>query len=149
MVKNTKLYSGYSGCDKCAQHGAYVDRRMTYPDIYQLELRTDSSFREQSDEAHHKGYSPFCDLPIDMIKTFSVDYMHCVCLGVTKRLLKMWTTNDGVSRGVRMSASQIAEVSKRLIDLRPFIPKIFARKPRSLLSWKGSREQSIDFLRCT
>ena len=54
-----------------------------------------------------------------MINTFIVDYMHQACLGVMGRLLLLWI------RGPRV-------VSRRLKDLKPSIPQIFARKPRRL-----------------
>ena len=54
-----------------------------------------------------------------MINTFLVDYMHQACLGVMGRLLLLWI------RGSRV-------VSRRLKDLKPSIPQIFARKPRRL-----------------
>jgi hypothetical protein len=71
MVKATKLYSGYAGCDKCCQRGTWVGR-MTYPEVV-TELRTDSSFRNKSQKEHHHGVSPFCELPIDMVKSFPLD----------------------------------------------------------------------------
>ena len=63
-----------------------------------------------------------------MTTTFSVDYMHQACLGVMRRLLLLWIRGP---RAVKMSAGQ-ADVSSKLSDLKPFIPKVFARKPRGL-----------------
>ena len=66
---------------------------MTFPKCSSLNLRTDESFRLGSDPLHHKGESPFekDSLHIDMIFSFPLDYMHLVCLGVMKMLLKFWT----------------------------------------------------------
>ena len=36
--------------------------RMTYPHMAQLELQTDLTFRNNDDEEHHKGISPFLQL---------------------------------------------------------------------------------------
>ena len=90
-------------------------------------LRTGKSFHERLDEGHHKDHSHFCDLPIDMINNYSVDYIDSVGLGITKRSLRFWTTSDGVPKAVRMSSLQVAEVSSRLIEIGPFMPKVFAR----------------------
>ena len=137
LVKGTKLCSGYFGCDKCAQKGIWVGR-VTYPQVNHLELRTDISFREQIQEEHHRFLSPFCNLPVDMVKKFPIDYMHQLCLGVMRKLLLVWIRGN---RSVKMSAGQVEAVSKKLVELKPFVPRIFARKPRSLLEvdrWKAT-----------
>ena len=51
-------------------------------------LRTDTSFRNREDEDHHTGRSILQALPIDMVKCFPLDYMHLVCLGVIRKLLR-------------------------------------------------------------
>ena len=61
LIKYVKLYSGLHGCDKCSQRRHYVGR-MTYPHMAQLELQTDLTFRNNDDEEHHKGISPFLQL---------------------------------------------------------------------------------------
>lgn len=128
FVKGTKLFSGYFGCDKCCQKGLWIGR-LVYPESTNLELRTDQSFRTQSQGQHHHVESPFCQLDIDMIKKFPVDYMHQVCLGVTKKLLLLWLRG---SRNVRISATQINEVSRRLMLMKNSVPNDFVRKPRGL-----------------
>ena len=137
LVKGTKLCSGYFGCDKCAQKGMWVGR-VTYPQVNDLQLRTDLSFREQNQEEHHRFLSPFCNLPVDMVKKFPIDYMHQLCLGVMRKLLLVWIRGN---RGVKMSAGQVETVSHKLLELKPFVPCTFARKPRSLLDvdrWKAT-----------
>ena len=75
LIKQTKLYSGYQGCDKCSQEGLY-DGRMTFPEIGHTP-RTNESFRIRKHPQHHIGQSPLEDLNIDMCTDFPVDYMHC------------------------------------------------------------------------
>ncbi|KAK0133110.1 hypothetical protein N1851_031514 [Merluccius polli] len=136
FVKNVKLCSGYYGCDRCMQRGEWHDK-VTYQEI-ECATRTDESFRQQRQSEHHRGSTPFVNLPIDMIRSFPVDYMHQACLGVMKRLLVCWCRGQ---KGWRMSATQIDEVSRRLIALKHFIPSTFARKPRGLQElerWKAT-----------
>ena len=86
FVKGNKLYSGYYGCDKCAQKRYWIGR-MTYQDVNALSLRTNETFRSALNPEHHNHPSPFCDLAeekLDMIKQFPLDYMHQVCLEVSK-----------------------------------------------------------------
>ena len=138
MVKCTKLYSGYYGCDRCEQRGEYNDGKVTFPGFDNLPLRTDTTFRAQSNKEHHHSVSPFCKLPVDMIANFPLDYMHQTCLGVMKRMLNVWIRGR---RQNRFSAQQKEIVSARLILLQKHIPNLFARKPRSLDEvdyWKAS-----------
>ena len=137
MVKSIKLYSGYYGCDKCAQEGVYLGR-ITYQETHDLELRTDATFRNQTNQQHHHNISPLTRVPIDMVKDFPVDYMHQVCLGVQKRFLLAWIRGK---KEVRISSTQAQEISQRLLSLKHCIPNIFARKPRGLEEvdwWKAT-----------
>ena len=137
LVEGTKLCSGYFGCDKCKQKGLWIGR-VTYPLVKGVDLRTDASFRQQEDEEHHHSTSPFCNLPIDMIKTFPIDYMHQLCLGVMRKLVLTWMRGK---REVKMSAGQVETISNKLVDLKSCIPNTFARKPRSLSDvdrWKAT-----------
>lgn len=61
---------------------------MTYPEVDNLNLRTDQSFRECWQPEHHQEekISPFSVLPVDMVKSFPIDYMHQSCLGVMTKI---------------------------------------------------------------
>lgn len=136
MVKCTKQFSGYYGCDKCCQKGIYVGR-VTYPEC-DSPMRDDESFRSHLNEEHHNGDSPFCNLPIDMVKCFPIDYMHQSCLGVMKRLLLCW--NGGLKKA-KLSVSQKAMVNMRLSMFRQCATSDFTRKPRTLddlTHWKAT-----------
>lgn len=140
-MKKIKQYSGYFGCDKCTQKGTWVSRRVTYPEVDNLTLRTNETFRAEMarrQENEAMSVSPFLTLPLDMVQQFPVDYMHQACLGVMKKLITEWIRGD---RKVRMSAGQIKEVTQRLLSLRKVIPNCFARKPRNLEDidrWKAT-----------
>lgn len=86
MIKKIKGHSGYHGCGRCKQRGVWVDNRVVYLEFENLLPRTDEEFRNRIDVHHHHpvashGTSPLLPLPIDMIMSFSIDYMHNVCLG--------------------------------------------------------------------
>ena len=139
MIKAVKQFSGYYGCDKCTQEGVWL-QRMTYPNVDSFEKRTDASFRHQLQPQHHHDSSPFIKLPIDMIKQFPVDYMHQVCLGVMRRLMKIWFRGRARDE-TSVSADTIDVINGRLNELRRHVPDDFARKPRSLNDlehWKAT-----------
>ncbi len=60
---------------------------LTFPELDDVFLRTDATFRNQVHKNHHKGRSPLLHLKINLISSFPLDYMHLVFLGVFKRLL--------------------------------------------------------------
>jgi hypothetical protein len=138
MVLATKLFNGYYGCERCSQKGEWYGR-VTYQDTENLVLRTNESFRLQTQKGHHQGLSPLTLLPtMDMVKDVSIDYMHQACLGTMRRLLVTWTSG---SRATRLSAGQVAQISEKLVALRPSIPNCFVRKPRGLEElqrWKAT-----------
>lgn len=87
MARATKGHTGYYGCGRCKERGAWVENRLVYLNTDNLVERTDAEFRNRTDEEHHlpertAGVSPFLPLPIDMVTSFPLDYMHCCCLGV-------------------------------------------------------------------
>lgn len=138
FVKHVKSHNGYYGCDKCSQTGVWSNK-MTYPET-DAPLRTDDDFEKMKNEEHHLGNSlgPLTGV-VKMITQFPIDYMHTCCLGVTRRLIQMWM--KGKQLRTRLSSQQIQKISDRLVALRPFMPKEFARKPRSLRDvdrWKAT-----------
>lgn len=80
------------------------------------------------------GYSPFIDYPeFDFIEGFPVEYLHLVCLGVTKRLLEL--------------TFSVGEVRKRVTKRKLSSPKLFNEKMRIQLvvSEFGRRGRNLDF----
>ena len=137
FIKSTKGHAGYYGCDKCAQEGSYIAGRMTFPDT-DAELRDDNSFRAMLNDEHHTGYSPFTQLPIDMISTFPLDYMHLICLGVMRKLMYLWIKGP---LEIRLGRHAVNTLSATLIIFREQVPREFSRKPRSLAyleRWKAT-----------
>ena len=63
--------------------------------------------------------------------------MHLICLGIglVQRLVWLWLCSP-LELNHRLSAHQIAEISDNIISMKPFIPKEYAHKPRSLSEWQ-------------
>lgn len=75
----------------------------------------------------------------DTVKSFPLDYMHLVLLGVMRKLLHLWLSKEPVS--VRLPNRRVLEVNELLLSLKSCIPVEFVRKPRSLLEvsrWKAT-----------
>ena len=73
--------------------------------------RTDPEFKQMIYNDHQISESPLIILDIILISDFASDYIHLVCLGVTKCLLLF--LKEGSSYCC-ISSSQINEVSEKL-----------------------------------
>ena len=69
-----------------------------------------------------------------MIRKIPIDFMHQLCLGVTRKLI---LTCIRGSREVKLSAGQVEEISSRLAGLKAFVPSFFPCQQR------GGRQLSI------
>lgn len=89
FLKCIKGHSGYSSCERCTDHGIYMDNKVVFPERTETP-RTDESFERLIDEDHHHGVSPLQDLGIGMVSSVVLDYMHLICLGNVKKILGLW-----------------------------------------------------------
>lgn len=86
-----------------------------------------------------KGLSWLSAVPyFDIIRGTTVDYMHCVLLGVCRHLLRLWlNTSNHNSRWY--IGKDVKQLDKRLLLIKP--PSEMQRTPRSLEAtlkfWKG------------
>ncbi|CAN8028707.1 unnamed protein product [Ixodes persulcatus] len=101
----------------------------------QLALRASSSVNGV------KGPSPLTDLPhFNLVWGLSVDYMHCVLLGVTLQFTECLFSSTNCRENFYIgSPSVVAAVNKRLLSIRP--PHCVTRLPRPVGDrnlWKAS-----------
>lgn len=86
-----------------------------------------------------KGPSWLENIPqFDIIKGMSFDYMHCVLLGITRLLLRLWFTSSYHSQ-LWYLGSNVKNIDQLLCTIRP--PDEMKRTPRSIENslkyWKG------------
>lgn len=137
FLLNVKGHNSRVGCNTCLEEGEYKERRMAFLGV-NASLRTDGSFRAKSDDEYHKGNSPLERLSIDMIEAVPIDYMHAVCLGAMKRLLKFWIRGK---QSTRIPLEKCDAANVELNNLRDYFPSEFVRLPRSLNDieyWKAT-----------
>ena len=101
---------------------------MTFP-LLDSPLLTDHTYR-QLRRNHSIGISPFLQLPMDMISCFPIDYMHCVCLGVTKRLLGLWLSSP-IQRNLRIGSNAARLINEGIRSLHPSLCSDFQRRCRT------------------
>ena len=136
-LKCIKGHTGYHACERCTTPGEMHNGTMTFENV-NSELRTDEKFSNFEYEEHQHELSILCQYRIPCVKFFVLDYMHLICLGVTRRILNHLKSGPRICK---LSQRQIDTLSSRLSALRNTLPSEFARQPRSLKwlkRWKAT-----------
>lgn len=140
-------HNGYFGCSFCEEKGESCKSGKGHTHVYPYnlctesgygKLRTHSSFLSQAQEAITLGKSvygiknkpAFSSLKyFNLIHSIAVDYMHTVCLGVVKRLLTLWFSQEYKS-DPWFIGNRVSEVDQRLMKICP--PNSLTRTPRPI-----------------
>ena len=137
-IKCVSGHTSKKGCDRCTASGSYMKRRVAYP-LSVGEKRTDEAFRAKLYDDHHQGSSPLLELPVDMVSAFTIDHMHLLYLGVTRKVLHFLVARKASCQSLK--PAQRTELSNWLISVKNYIPSDFARKPRGINEldrWKAT-----------
>jgi len=89
-ILNHRGHTSCNPCSKCKVSGTCYEGHYVFNGINHS-LRTDEEYNRCLDEEHHRGNSPLSMLPIGMVSQVSFEYMHLVCLGVTKTFICVGT----------------------------------------------------------
>lgn len=140
FIKNCKAHNAYFGCERCVTKGRYNKnyKKVIFPTQKKNERRSDESFRSMSQIQHHNGKSPLSALNVGLVSEVVLDYMHLICLGVMRKLLRIWVHGPLPHK---LARSQILAMSEFLISCRENFPSEFSRKPRPLKDldhWKAT-----------
>ena len=136
FVKCVKGHGGFSSCERCEVKGVTLDGSRKFVDC-EVPLRSDRSFRQQDDPSHHKSFSPLCKLEIDMVRDFTLDYMHLVLLGVVRKLIGMWfpSLSNNKKHDLKhihvIGNLALKALNRRAENCGRFFPSEFQRKPRA------------------
>lgn len=142
QILGIKGHTAFYGCGKCTQKGKRILRRHVFLKT-NAPLRTDDGFAQKTHPEHHKEDTPLSVLPIGLVSQCPLDYMHLVCIGVTKKVILLWMRGPQNCRLRRSLVDKISECLVRLADMKC---EEFARKPRSLKHidrWKATELRSF------
>lgn len=139
FVRYTKGHTGFFSCTKCMQKGEYLKGRTCFAKC-NGKKRTDLNFLTKQQPAHHVGTSSLEKVPqFGMVSGFPLEYMHLLCLGVTKKLIvNLWLFGKAPNR---LAPNIVETMSNFYVTLEKSIPSEFSRKPRSLNEvkrWKAT-----------
>ncbi|XP_011313340.1 uncharacterized protein [Fopius arisanus] len=83
-------HTGAHPCSKCWIKGDSIRRGVTAFRGVAHRPRTDQEYADRIDGEHHSDIdSPLLRLPMGLVTQVPFDYMHCVCLGITKKILSV------------------------------------------------------------
>lgn len=145
-LKNIKLHSGYSSCERCDQAGEYHERSVVFPYTnLKYRARSDSNFKDRVDEQHHKSDDPnILELQgFPMITGFVLDHMHLCFLGIMRRyLLRLREHKLFYKKRVNLSSRAKCIFDERLEICSKHLPDEFDRRLEGgiakLLTWKAT-----------
>ncbi|KAK0132503.1 hypothetical protein N1851_032640 [Merluccius polli] len=153
MVQEMKQFNGRYGCGFCLHMGEIVPKGKGFTRVYPHsteypQLRTHDQTTNQASAAIQsdtdvngvKGPSQLLLLPnFDIIKHFVPEYMHSVCLGVTKQFVRIWCDSKNSALPFYLQPKVIQQIDSSLLTIHP--PHEVKRCPRSLSErhfWKAS-----------
>ncbi|KAG0413707.1 hypothetical protein HPB47_009132, partial [Ixodes persulcatus] len=152
-VQNHVTYAGYFGCPWCLIKGKHEGGCIRYaydeddqepaPERTAAMVLRDTELAEQLRVAVQgvKGPSSLATVPnFDPVWGFTVDYMHCVLLGVTRQVTETLIASSNSAMAFYIGKPhQLTAINERLLCFKP--PHCFTRLPRSLQDhafWKAS-----------
>lgn len=138
--QQTMQYNGYFSCGYCLHSGENVGGGVKFPIRENVPLRKHSDFvaamskmyankNAEINENGIKGISPAISFDFfDLVRSFGSDYMHCVCIGISKILHGFWFDPSFKSESFIDKKDQ-ALLNLRIQSIKPC--SFINRKPRS------------------
>lgn len=139
FITCTKYHSGFSACRKCRQVGVRYENRTVFACVSD-QPRKDEDFLLCNDlDDHYRGTTILNELSIGLVSRIPYEFMHLICLGVTRKLMTLWTS--GKPKYLKFSGKVINEISRSLVKQQSYISSDFNRRPRpldELPRWKAT-----------
>ena len=150
-LKSIVGHSGYSSCERCTQHGTYLDGHVSFPQTG-FQSRTDKSFKIKDDRAHHRldedgQGNPLENIGYPMVSGFVFDIMHSCYLGCMKRFLSRLATSKKGLKKVHIGSAAKGKFDDACKTLSKSIPTDFNRKCEggisNLARWKATEYRTF------
>ncbi len=146
FIKGIRNHNSYEGCERCNQVGEWRGR-VVYPYTEFEKLRSDDDFlvleNAEIVSRHICQRSIFSELQIGLVTQVPLDYLHLVCLGVVRKLVRTWVKGK---LPYRLKTFDVQQISFNLLKCKKYFPRAFQRRPRPLDEinhFKGSEFRSI------
>lgn len=140
-MQGTIGHSGYFGCTYCLHPGDLIKankrakavvryvRKDNVLDRKHIDILTIYRSLKSSPIRGVKSVSCFIAAKeFDLINSFSIDYMHCILLGIMRKLLDLWLNTKNHDEPFYITKKRQHELHKIILSIKP-ISEI-TRKPR-------------------
>lgn len=115
-----KSHNGFFSCLHYEIEGDYKSNRLCFPygePLKRPKMRTHIRYVERAHNKHYMTNSSIIEIPqFDVVNNFSLDYLHMICLGVTKKILLLWIKTGPLS--VRLPSWKIIKLSNLSSNLK-------------------------------
>ncbi|CAG9773371.1 unnamed protein product [Ceutorhynchus assimilis] len=127
FVLNITGHNGYFSCTKCTLEGDFSNT-LYFPEV-EYTKRANDSFRLHLQPEHHNGRTILENIPnFNMVESVPIDYMHCILLGVMKRILYHKTFGWVFGKPpFKLQASKVNCMAQKLQQIKLFIPFEFSQ----------------------
>lgn len=147
MLQGHKQFNGKHGCNWCRNPGISIEKGRGHCRVYEMSKSTGWKLRESEVYAQNakngkfkkgqKVESPLLKLVnFDIVNGFSVDYMHCVFLGIVRALTNKWMNEKKTDWYI---GKEISLIDTHLLKIK--VPHEIVRSSRSIetrVHWKAS-----------
>lgn len=162
MLQCIKQYNGFNACTYCLHPGMAIPsknkklKQIRYPiptnAVFVYPPRTHKntlkSMRKKKFENTDDGVvglSCLVSMPnFDLINSFGIDYMHCVVIGVTRKICDLYFDSKNKKKTFYINKKKQGILNERLLSIKP--NREVMRLPRSLTQlakFKASETRSI------
>lgn len=154
-VSKLMLYNSRNACNFCLQRGQSTTKGIRYTCAgSNAVIRTHKQMIKDIIKVNNnpnliingiKGMSPMIAFQnFDLATGFPIDYMHAVLIGVTKKIISLWTTSENHKKPYYINKKRQRILNARLIKIKT--PSYISRRPRSiehLKKFKASELRSL------
>lgn len=129
FIQRIQGHTSKAGCGYCRVMGEWFAGRVVFPFSRNCS-RTDECYG-QGNENNQLGISPLSAV-VGLYTSFPPDYMHAVCLGVTRKLFHYYLKpTKGQRLLCRLSLTQQTVLNDLSLKMSRFVPSEFQRRLRS------------------
>lgn len=145
-VQDMIAHNGYFACGYCAHKGNKIKKDKNSKAVIRY-TRTECLDRTHNDVLQIykklksipiKGYKGISCMiaayDFDLVYGFNIDYMHCVLLGILKKLLELWLSSENHNEPYYIPKQKQIVLSTRILNIKPICE--INRRPRSIFDRK-------------